>query len=138
MMFKSTLEHFHRPVTRNDEEMVKKEIVEMQKEQTIKLSKRMVSEYEPPQLPEGFTLKFILHSSWGDRFFVGLNGIDIFNEKGEVITRQKLSQIVADPSSISKLQGYEGDKRVVTNLINGQNNNTRDTDIWLAPLLSDV
>jgi hypothetical protein len=98
----------------------------------------MVFEYEPPQLPEGFTLKFILHSSWGDRFFIGLNGIEIFNENGEIITNQKLSQIVADPSSIAKLQGYEGDKRVVTNLINGQNSTTCNTNIWLAPLLSDV
>jgi len=27
---------------------------------------------------------------------------------------------------------------VITNLINGKNNTTADTNIWLAPLLSDV
>jgi hypothetical protein len=32
-----------------------------------------------------------------------------------------LSQIKADPSSIAKLEGYERDKRVVSNLINGRN-----------------
>lgn len=75
--------------------------VEGQKE-PFKLPRRMYFECEPPQFPEGFTLKFILHSSWGDRFFIGLNGLEIFNDKGEVIT-QNVSQIVADPSSISKL-----------------------------------
>jgi hypothetical protein len=49
-----------------------------------------------------------------------------------------LSQIRAEPSSISGLAGYEGDKRVVHNLINGKNNTTSDSDIWLTLLLSDV
>jgi len=49
-----------------------------------------------------------------------------------------LSQIRAEPSSISGLAGYERDKRVVNNLINGKNNTTSDSDIWLTPLLSDI
>jgi protein JBTS26 len=89
-------------------------------------------------MPEGFTFTFIIHNSWGDRFFVGLNGIEIFNDRGEVITTQNLGQIRADPSSLSKLTGYEGDKRVVGNLINGNNTTTADNSIWLTPLLSDV
>ena len=47
-------------------------------------------------------------------------------------------QIKADPSSISKLEGYERDKRIITNLTNGKNNTTSDNNIWLAPILSDV
>ena len=39
---------------------------------------------------------------------------------------------------MSKLAGYEKDKRIVGNLINNRNNTTSDGDIWLAPLLSDV
>ena len=54
------------------------------------------------------------------------------------MTSQNLSQIRADPSSVSKLAGYEKDKRIVANLINNRNNTTSDGDIWLAPLLSDV
>lgn len=138
MLFKSTLENFHRPPTRNDEETVKKDIVAVQaRKEPFKLPKRMYFEYEPPQLPEGFTLKFILHSSWGDRFFIGLNGIAIFNDKGEEISRN-VSKIMADPSSVSKLEGYERDKRVVGNLINGRNTTSADSDTWLTPLLSDV
>jgi len=83
-------------------------------------------------------LKLVLHSSWGDRFFIGLNGIEVFNEKGENITTKNLSQIRAEPSSVSKLEGYERDKRVIGNLINGKNNSTADCNTWLAPLLSDV
>lgn len=102
------------------------------------MPKRLCFEYDPPQLPEGFVLTFILHNSWGDKFFIGLNGIEIFNEKAENITNKNLNQIRADPSSISKLSGYENDKRIISNVINGKNNSTADNSIWLTPLLSDV
>jgi hypothetical protein len=36
------------------------------------------------------------------------------------------------------LAGYENDKRVVNNLIDGYNDTNSDTNIWLAPLQSDV
>jgi hypothetical protein len=70
------------------------------------LPKRQCFEYDPPTLPEGYVLKFVLHGSWGDRFFIGLNGIEVFNDKGENITTKGLAQIRADPSSISKIEGY--------------------------------
>lgn len=138
-MFKTTLENFHRPDTRNDEEQIKKYTMETQiMRLPIKLPKRQCNQYDPPLLPQGFILRIVLHSSWGDRFFIGLNGIQVFNDKGQNIVNKGLVQIRADPSSINKLQGYERDKRVITNLINGKNNTTADTNIWLAPLLSDV
>jgi hypothetical protein len=138
-MFRTTLEHFHRPLTRNDEEAVKQQQGggEVQR-QPVKLPKRQCFEYDPPLLPEGFVLKVVLHSSWGDRFFIGLNGIEVFSDKGENITTKNLSQVRADPSSISKLPGYEKDRRVVGNLVNGKHGSATESNSWLAPLLSDV
>jgi protein JBTS26 len=83
-------------------------------------------------------VRLLLHSSWGDRFFIGLNGIEVFNEKGENVTTRHLLQVRAEPSSICQLQGCEQDKRVVGNLVNGRNRTAGEGDIWLAPLLSDV
>jgi len=72
----------------------------------VKLPKRWCFEYDPPLFPSGLVLKFVLHSSWGDRFFVGLNGIQVFDEKGENITKKGLSQIKAEPSWIGAMREY--------------------------------
>jgi hypothetical protein len=102
-MFSSTLQNFHRPPTRNDDHSPRPQ-QPPPPVQAIKPSKRQ-AEYDPPLVPQGFILRLLLHSSWGDRFFIGLNGIELFNEKGENITTKNLLQIRADPSSICQLQG---------------------------------
>ena len=46
-------------------------------------------------MPQGFVLRLVLHSSWGDQFFVGLNGIEVYGGKGELITKKELKRIKA-------------------------------------------
>ena len=104
----------------------------------MKYPKKNCFEYDPPLMPQGFVLKLVLHSSWADQFFVGLNGIEIFGAKGENVTKKDLKRIRAEPSWIGSLKGYEGDRRVVENVINGVNNSPSHEHTWLAPLLSDV
>lgn len=51
-LFKTTLENFHRPLTRNDEEAVKRQAQEVEVErQAVKMPKRLCFEYDPPLLP---------------------------------------------------------------------------------------
>lgn len=38
-----------------------------------------------PELPRGRVLKIYILSTWGDRYYVGLNGIEFFGDNGEAI-----------------------------------------------------
>ncbi|CAF0808236.1 unnamed protein product [Adineta ricciae] len=83
-----------------------------------------------PELPEGEQLVFNLKTTWGDRHYVGLNGIEIFSSEGYPVMIKK---ITADPADINILPEYGSDPRVVSNLIDGVNKTRDDIHMWLAP-----
>uniref|UniRef100_H0XE98 Katanin interacting protein n=2 Tax=Otolemur garnettii TaxID=30611 RepID=H0XE98_OTOGA len=87
-------------------------------------------DFKIPVLPYGQHLVIDIHSTWGDRHYVGLNGIEIFSSKGEPV---QIAHIKADPPNINILPAYEKDPRVVTNLIDGVNRTQDDMHVWLAP-----
>ncbi|CAH8433071.1 unnamed protein product [Dicrocoelium dendriticum] len=84
-----------------------------------------------PELPEGRTLIFDIVNTWGDAYYVGLTGIEVFTSDGTNIT--SFCQISAEPSDINILPEYGHDPRVVENLIDGINWTRDDTHMWLAP-----
>lgn len=43
-----------------------------------------------PELPSGSILKLDITSTWGDQHYVGLNGIEIFNDEGQLINITKV------------------------------------------------
>ncbi|XP_012587473.1 PREDICTED: uncharacterized protein KIAA0556 homolog isoform X2 [Condylura cristata] len=88
------------------------------------------SDFKIPVLPSGQRLVIDIASTWGDRHYVGLNGIEIFSSKGEPV---KIASIQADPPDINILPAYGRDPRVVTNLIDGVNRTQDDMHVWLAP-----
>ncbi|XP_037669885.1 LOW QUALITY PROTEIN: katanin-interacting protein [Choloepus didactylus] len=88
------------------------------------------SDFKIPVLPYGQHLVIDIKSTWGDRHYVGLNGIEIFNSKGEPV---QISNIKADPPDINILPAYGKDPRVVTNLIDRVNRTQDDMHVWLAP-----
>ncbi|ELW66408.1 hypothetical protein TREES_T100000427 [Tupaia chinensis] len=87
-------------------------------------------DFKIPVLPYGQHLVLDIKSTWGDRHYVGLNGIEIFSAKGEPV---QISNIEADPPDINVLPAYGKDPRVVTNLIDGVNRTQDDMHVWLAP-----
>jgi hypothetical protein len=42
-------------------------------------------EYEQPLMPKGFVFQFSLLNTWGDRYYLGLNGIELHDEFGDLI-----------------------------------------------------
>ncbi|XP_048408317.2 katanin-interacting protein isoform X2 [Stegostoma tigrinum] len=87
-------------------------------------------DFEIPVLPFGCHLVINITSTWGDRHYVGLNGIEIFSSSGEPV---QIAQIRADPADINILPAYGKDPRVVSNLIDGVNRTQDDMHLWLAP-----
>ncbi|XP_028331929.1 protein KIAA0556 isoform X2 [Gouania willdenowi] len=87
-------------------------------------------DFEIPVLPQGQHLVINILSSWGDRHYVGLNGLEVFSSSGESL---RPTHIHADPPDINILPAYGKDPRVVTNLIDGVNRTQDDMHLWLAP-----
>ena len=87
------------------------------------------SSYILPPCPQGFTVTLRLLSTWGDWHYIGLNGVEFFNYKGQKITGCKVVSI----PDIQSIKGQECDPRVSTNLIDGVNTSLSDGHSWLAP-----
>ena len=47
-------------------------------------------EFTIPELPEGREVVFSITTTWGDKHYVGLNGIEIFSSTGEPVTVEKV------------------------------------------------
>ncbi|XP_063171031.1 katanin-interacting protein isoform X2 [Candoia aspera] len=88
------------------------------------------SDFKIPVLPYGQHLRIDIRSTWGDRHYVGLNGLELFSSKGEPIQTAK---ITANPPDINILPAYGRDPRIVTNLLDGVNRTQDDMHLWLAP-----
>jgi hypothetical protein len=87
-------------------------------------------------LPKGRVLTMEIYSTWGDEFYVGLNGFDLFDSHGQYIdsASQQILSIVANPPDINILPDYHNDPRVAANLIDGLNFTKNDLHMWLAPV----
>uniref|UniRef100_A0A8C6S5Q3 KIAA0556 n=1 Tax=Neogobius melanostomus TaxID=47308 RepID=A0A8C6S5Q3_9GOBI len=90
-------------------------------------------EFEIPVLPKGQRLVMNITSTWGDRHYVGLNGLEVFSSSGEPL---RPTHISADPPDINVLPAYGKDPRVVMNLTDGVNRTQDDMHLWLAPFTS--
>lgn len=79
-------------------------------------------------------LKFLFLSTWGDSHYVGLNGLELYDHRGELIP-VRLSQVCAVPSSLNDLHPTSADTRTVDKLFDGVNDTWDDRHMWLSPIL---
>nr|XP_014340944.1 PREDICTED: uncharacterized protein KIAA0556 [Latimeria chalumnae] len=120
-------------ISRQGQRPLKQEVMqeEQEEENTTETDKEDGNDdFEIPVLPCGQHLQIIITSTWGDRHYVGLNGIEIFSSSGEPV---QIAEIKADPPDINILPSYGKDPRVVMNLIDGINRTQDDMHLWLAP-----
>ena len=80
----------------------------------------------------------MLWSNHGDPYYIGLNGIQIFDHLGRDVFHSPDSnkfRIEAFPEGVFEEKLMAWDERKVSNLINQLNDNCNYENIWLAPLL---
>jgi hypothetical protein len=87
-----------------------------------------------PSEPRGRQLTVLILENWGDPFYVGLSGLELFDSAGKLLSVQSLEkQIRADPPDLNVLSGYGSDPRTVDKLLDGVNWTCDDLHAWLAP-----
>ena len=81
--------------------------------------------------------QFQLFSTWGDPYYVGLNGLEFYDESGYRI-RLTENDITAYPHSVNVLEGVTDDIRTPDKLIDGVNDTSDGRHMWLAPILPGI
>uniref|UniRef100_A0A915PT46 KATNIP domain-containing protein n=1 Tax=Setaria digitata TaxID=48799 RepID=A0A915PT46_9BILA len=95
--------------------------------------------YRPVSRPQtysvnGFTYQLQLHCTWGDEYYIGLNGIEFYNHREELI-KILPQNIAAFPESVNILPSVSGDPRTSEKLIDGCNDTENPSHMWLTPIL---
>ena len=88
-----------------------------------------------PELPYGKKLEFNILETWSDMNYLGLTGIEIFDELGMPIEISE-HQILAFPPDVNVLPGYGSDPRTIEKLVDGQYFTNDDLHVWLTPFTS--
>ena len=78
--------------------------------------------------------QFQLFSTWGDPYYIGLNGLEFYDENGYKI-RLIENNVTAYPHSVNVLEGVTDDVRTPDKLIDGVNDTQDGRHMWLAPIL---
>ncbi|XP_069124311.1 katanin-interacting protein-like isoform X2 [Argopecten irradians] len=95
------------------------------------------SEYEAVQMPCGFIYQLQLMSTWGDPYYIGLNGIEFYDAALNQIQLTE-TNISAYPDSVNVLNDKTNDARTPDKLIDGVHDTTDGSHMWLAPVLPSM
>jgi hypothetical protein len=81
---------------------------------------------------KGRLIELIIRESWGDMFYVGLNGIEIRDINDNIIPID-IKKMEANPRDMNSIPDHGQDHRTLDKLINGINNTVSDLNMWLIP-----
>jgi hypothetical protein len=92
-------------------------------------------QYVTPMFPCGCIFKFVFVTTWGDTHYIGLNGLELYNEANQMMLFTT-NEIEAVPRDINSLPESDGmDIRTLDKLSDGVNNTYDDEHMWLAPYM---
>ena len=88
-----------------------------------------------PTLPSGQILSFEILSTWGDPYYVGCSGIEIFNSEGNPVDIPDVrGNVLANPPDVNCLEGSDNmDPRTTDKLFDSVCHTCDDMHVWLAP-----
>ena len=102
------------------------------------VNKNLKQDYETPYLPAGQLMKLVIHSSWGDPYYVGLHSVDLIDVRGNIID---VNGVGACPRGLSSI-GVSNDSRIPENLVEGGGSHSQGkgggVGGWLAPLVASL
>lgn len=100
----------------------------------------VLDDYETPELPRGALLRIVLHNTWGDAYYVGLDRLELRDANHKIIAPER---VFALPESIRVLgDDFTEDPRVPQNLFRDENRSAEEVSecsttsfatSWLAP-----
>ncbi|XP_041982412.1 katanin-interacting protein-like [Aricia agestis] len=103
--------------------------------------------YGLEDVPTGFVLQINIYSTWGDPYYVGLTGVELFDPRGNPIEVTE-SNVCAYPASVNVLDAGEAggaggvgagrDVRTPARLVDGHNRAADAHHSWLAPVLPNT
>jgi protein JBTS26 len=94
-------------------------------------------QYVTPCHPNGCIIKIEINSTWGDQYYLGLNGLALFDENGEQIildSHQLQALPLRDINSLREIRERGHDERCLENLIDPNNDTFNDKYMWLCPV----
>lgn len=90
-------------------------------------------DFQTPLLPVGYVFKLRLLSTYGDLYYIGLNGIELYDARHQKI-KLGVENLKAYPNSIKfEVAGCESDQRTLDKLIDNINNTWDDQHMFLSP-----
>lgn len=51
---------------------------------------KLDSHFTIPELPKGRLLEIKIYSNWGDKYLIGMNGVEMFNSNGNPVVIEKV------------------------------------------------
>ena len=78
------------------------------------------------------SLTFLFENTWGDKNYMGLSGFEILEGNYCETVDLDSKNLFAEPKDLSEIGCFD-DPRVVTNIINNQNDTCEDRLMWLIP-----
>merc|ERR1712100_274311 len=78
------------------------------------------------------SITLVIHSTWGDPFYVGLTAIELLDASLQSIPLDALN-IDASPRDLNDLEDVDDDPRTIDKLLDEVTCTTDDYHMWLAP-----
>jgi hypothetical protein len=116
-----------------EENLKNSQLQETSKDQTIKELKNSKNSENSKISLKARIVTLELLSNWGDSQYIGIFGVEMWDEEGEAIIISSSSQVTGQPIGLSVAPEYADDIRTCEKIVDGNYWTCDDSHSWLAP-----